>query len=251
MTLLLVGAGILGAMIGSFLNVVAWRLPRGESLVRPGSHCPHCEVPIRPWHNIPVISWIALRGSCAVCTRPIPMRYPLVEAVTAGLYVAVVAVTGADREAILGLLLVSALVPIALIDLDHRIIPNAITAPAAVVAVVATALLQPHHLPERLIAGAVAGGLLLVVALIAPRGMGIGDVKLAGVLGLFLGRAVAPAMFIALMAGSAAGAVIAARKGVADARKTAVPFGPFLALGGVTGLLVGAQIIAWYGGTFV
>jgi leader peptidase (prepilin peptidase)/N-methyltransferase len=250
-TALLVGAGILGAVIGSFLNVVAWRLPRGESLVRPRSRCPQCETAIKPWHNVPVVSWLALRGRCAVCACSIPVRYPLVEAATAGLYVAVVAATGADRDAILGLLLVSALVPITLIDLDHRIIPNAITAPAAVAAVAATALLQPHHLPERLLAGAVAGGALLAVALVKPGGMGIGDVKLAGVLGLFLGRAVAPAVFVALAAGSAAGVAIAARKGVSEARKTKVPFGPFLALGGVTGVLVGSQLVAWYAGTFV
>jgi leader peptidase (prepilin peptidase)/N-methyltransferase len=250
-TALLAGAGLLGAVVGSFLNVVAWRLPRGESLMRPRSRCPHCETPIRPWHNVPVVAWLALRGRCADCAAPIPVRYPLVEAATAALYVAVVAATGADRDAVLGLLLVSALVPITLIDLDHRIIPNAITAPAAVVAVAATALLQPHHLPERLLAGAVAGGALLAVALAKPGGMGMGDVKLAGVLGLFLGRAVAPAMFLALLAGSAAGIVIASRRGVAAARKTAVPFGPFLSLGGVAGVLVGAQLVTWYAATFV
>ena len=251
MIALLVGAGILGAVIGSFLTVVAWRLPRGESLVRPRSRCPHCASEIRPWHNVPVLGWLALRGRCADCATPIPVRYPLVEAATAGLYVAVVAATGADREAVLGLLLVSALVPITLIDLDHRIIPNAITGPAAVAAVALTAILQPHHLVEHLLAGALAGGAFLAVALAAPRGMGLGDVKLAGVLGLFLGRAVAPAIFVALLAGSATGAVLASRRGVKAARKTAVPFGPFLALGGVTGILVGAQLVSWYAGTFV
>src|SRR3954465_4361120 len=98
-------AGIVGLLIGSFLNVVAWRLPRGESLVRPGSRCPSCEVPLRPWQNVPILSWVALRGECAVCTRAIPARYPLVEASTAALYVAVVAVTGAAPEAVIGLLL--------------------------------------------------------------------------------------------------------------------------------------------------
>src|SRR3954451_22013858 len=123
MTALLIGAGILGAVIGSFLNVVAWRLPRGGSLVRPRSRCPPGEAGVRARHNIPIVSWIALRGCCAVCTRPIPARYPIVEAATALLYVAVVAATGADRDAILGLLLVSILVPVTLIDLDHRVIP--------------------------------------------------------------------------------------------------------------------------------
>jgi leader peptidase (prepilin peptidase)/N-methyltransferase len=251
MTLLLVGAGLLGAVIGSFLNVVVWRLPRGESIVRPRSRCPQCETEIRSLHNVPVLSWLALRGRCAACAAPIPARYPLVEAATAALFVAVVAATGADRDAILGLLLVSVLVPVTLIDLDHRIIPNVITGPAAVAAVALTAVLAPHALPERLLAGALAGGGLLLVALARPGGMGIGDVKLAGVLGLFLGRAVAPALFVALAAGSAAGAVIAARRGVGEARKAKVPFGPFLALGGVTGALAGTQLVAWYLATFV
>jgi leader peptidase (prepilin peptidase) / N-methyltransferase len=251
MIALLVGAALFGAAIGSFLNVVVWRLPRGESLVRPRSRCPRCETPIRPWHNVPVVSWLALRGRCADCAAPIPARYPLVEAATAALYAGVVAATGADRDAILGLLLVSALVPIALIDLDHRRIPNVITGPAALAAVAALAVLNPGALPGHLLAGALAAGAFFVVALVAPGGMGMGDVKLAGVLGLYLGRAVAPALFIALLAGSAVGAVIATRRGVAAARKTKVPFGPFLALGGVAGVLVGTQLVGWYLSTFV
>jgi leader peptidase (prepilin peptidase) / N-methyltransferase len=251
MIALLVGAALFGAAIGSFLNVVVWRLPRGESLVRPRSRCPRCETPIRPWHNVPVVSWLALRGRCADCAAPIPARYPLVEAATAALYAGVVAATGADRDAILGLLLVSALVPIALIDLDHRRIPNVITGPAALAAVAALAVLNPGALPGHLLAGALAAGAFFVVALVAPGGMGMGDVKLAGVLGLYLGRAVAPALFIALLAGSAVGVVIATRRGVAAARKTKVPFGPFLALGGVAGVLVGTQLVGWYLSTFV
>jgi leader peptidase (prepilin peptidase) / N-methyltransferase len=251
MTLLLIGAGLLGACIGSFLNVVVWRLPRNESVVRPRSRCPQCETEIRSLHNVPVLSWLALRGRCAYCATPIPARYPLVEAATAALFVAVVAATGADRDAIIGLALVSVLVPVTLIDIDHRIIPNVITGIGAVAAIALTAVLMPHALPERLLAGALAGGGLLLVALAKPGGMGIGDVKLAGVLGLFLGRAVAPAIFVALLAGSATGAVIAARRGVGEARKTKVPFGPFLALGGMAGALAGTQLIAWYVGTFV
>src|SRR3954469_11802547 len=117
MTALLIGARVLGAGVGSFPAVVAWRLPRGESLVRPRSRCPRCETPIRPWHNVPVLGWLVLRGRCADCAAPIPARYPLVEALTALLYIAVVAATGADRNAIVVLLLVTILVPVALIDL--------------------------------------------------------------------------------------------------------------------------------------
>ena len=248
---LLVAAGVLGAVVGSFLNVVAWRLPRGESLVRPASRCPQCETPIRPWHNVPVVAWLALRGRCASCAAPIPARYPLVEAATAALYVAVVAATGADRDAVLGLLLVSALVPIALIDLEHRIIPNRITGPVAVVGLALIVALEPSSLPERLGAAAIAGGAFLTIALIKPGGMGIGDVKLVALLGLFLGWAVAPAILVALIAGSLAGVAIAARTSAAAARKATVPFGPFLAAGGVTALLVGTQVIDWYSATFV
>jgi leader peptidase (prepilin peptidase) / N-methyltransferase len=251
MTGLLAGAGVLGAVVGSFLNVVVWRLPRGESLVRPRSRCPHCETPIRPHHNVPVVAWLALRGRCADCRAPIPARYPLTEALTAALYLAVVAATGADADAILGLLLVSALVPIALIDLDHRRIPDAITGPAAIAAVAALALTQPDRLPEHLGAGAAAFTAFLLVALAKPNGMGMGDVKLAGVLGLYLGAAVAPALLIAFAAGSATGMVLIAQNGAVVARKMQVPFGPFLALGGVTGVLAGSQLVGWYLSTFV
>src|SRR3954454_12562322 len=123
MNALLIGARVLGAVVGSSLNVVAWRLPRGESLLRPRSRCPRCETPIRPWHNVPVVGWLVLRGRCADCAEPIPVRYPLVEALTALLYVAVVAATAADRNAMVGLLLVTVLVPISLIGLDHPRIP--------------------------------------------------------------------------------------------------------------------------------
>ena len=240
-----------GLAVGSFLNVVVHRVPAGLSVVSPGSACPACGAAVRGRDNVPVLSWLLLRGRCRDCAAPIPARYPLTEALTALLYVAVVAATGADRDAILGLLLVSILVPVALIDLDHRRIPNVLTGFAAVTAVAALALLAPERLPEHLLAGAAAFAAFLVVALLKPGGMGMGDVKLAGVLGLFLGGAVAPAIFVALLAGSLAGAVLAARYGTAVARKLQVPFGPFLALGGVTGLLVGSQLVDWYAGTFV
>ena len=251
MTGLIAGAGVLGALVGSFLNVVAWRVPRGESIVAPRSRCPRCETPIRPQHNVPVLSWLFLRGRCKDCSEPISVRYPLVEALTAALYAGVVASTGADRGTILGLILVTVLVPIALIDIDHRRIPNKITGPAALIAIAATALLQPDQLGERLLAGAIAGGALGAVALAMPGGMGMGDAKLVGVLGLFLGSAVIPAVVIAFAVGSIVGIAIAARTGMQAARKVKVPFGPFLALGGVVGLMVGAQLSSWYVGTFV
>jgi leader peptidase (prepilin peptidase)/N-methyltransferase len=244
-------AAVGGLLIGSFLNVVAWRLPRGESLVKPGSHCPACEHPVRPKDNIPVVSWLRLHGRCRDCGEPISRRYPLVEACTGLLFVLVVAVHYDDAtRLVLGIAMVCFLVPLALIDLDTRLLPNKITLPAAVVAVVLGTLLDSPGEVERLIAGVAAGGFFLLAALAYPRGMGIGDVKLAAVLGLFLGREVAAALLIGLVAGVVVGVAIMSRKGVAEGRKTAVPFGPFLALGGVAALLVGEGLVDAYLGTF-
>lgn len=235
-----------GLCVGSFLNVVAFRLPRGESLVSPGSHCPGCGTPVRAYDNVPLLGWLLLRGRCRSCGERISPRYPLVEALTALLALSVVLVKHTPRDIVLGLVLVAVLVPVALIDLEEQIIPNRITLPAAVAAVAIGLLMAPSEVPEQLIAGAAAGGFLLVFVLAYPRGMGMGDVKLAAVLGLYLGRSVAPAMLIALASGTVVGIVVMMRVGVAEGRKTAVPFGPFLALGGLVGLLAGPAIVHWY-----
>jgi leader peptidase (prepilin peptidase)/N-methyltransferase len=250
MLVVVLALGLAGLLIGSFLNVVAWRLPRGESLVHPGSACPACRTPITPYDNVPVLSWLVLRGRCRHCGARISGRYPAVELATAALYVAVALARDGVLDIVLGVLLVTALVPIVLIDLDRRIIPNAITLPAAVAAIVAGVILDVGFVPEQLIAGIAAGGFFLVAALMYPRGMGMGDVKLAGMLGLYLGRAVAPAILIALVSGVLVGAVIVARKGAREGRKTAVPFGPFLALGGVVALFVGDALVDAYLATF-
>jgi leader peptidase (prepilin peptidase) / N-methyltransferase len=239
-------AGILGATIGSFLNVVAYRLPRHESLISPGSRCPGCATAIKPYDNLPVLGWLLLRGRCRCCGMAISLRYPTVEAITAALAVAVVLAKHSAAEIALGLVLVLVLVPSALIDLEHRIIPNRITLPAAVAAIAIGAALDMHGVPEQLIAGAGAGWFLLAFALAYPRGMGMGDVKLAAVLGLFLGRSVAVAILAGVLLGTIVGAAVMARVGVEKGRKTAVPFGPFLALGGLIGLFAGPEIIHWY-----
>jgi leader peptidase (prepilin peptidase)/N-methyltransferase len=239
-----------GLLLGSFLNVVAHRLPLRLSLVAPGSRCTACGTGVRPQHNVPVLSWLWLRGRCHDCSEPISARYPLVEALTAVLLAAVAAVHHDDTaRLVLGLGLVGFLIPMALIDLDHRIIPNRLTAPAAVLAILAGLALDPTGEPERLIAGVAAAGVFLLAAIARPGGMGMGDVKLAGVLGLALGAPVAVALLVALLAGSLVGAAMIAREGAA-ARKKAVPFGPFLALGGVTAVLVGAPLVDAYASTF-
>ena len=250
MALAIAFAALGGLLVGSFLNVVAYRLPRGESLTHPRSRCPHCDTQLRAIDNIPVVSWVALRGRCAHCGGPVSARYPLVELSTALLYVAVVATQDDAARIVLGLLLVTALVPITLIDLDHRIIPNRITGPAAIAAVVAIVALDRDFLVEALIAALAGGGFFLIAALLYPRGMGMGDVKLAGVLGLYLGRAVAPAILIALVGGVLVGVAVIARKGAVEGRKTAVPFGPFLALGGMIAFFVGNELVDAYLDTF-
>jgi leader peptidase (prepilin peptidase)/N-methyltransferase len=243
-------AGVFGLLLGSFLNVVSYRLPRGESLSMPASRCPGCGTPIKPYDNVPVISWLLLRGRCRACGTKIAWRYPLVELATAALLALTVVVIGPNEDVWLGLAFVLLLVPVTVIDLDFRIIPNKLMIAGTVVALAILAITRPGDIPEHLIAAAAAGGFLLVAAIAYPAGMGMGDVKLAFVMGLFLGRDVGVAMLVALVAGSLVGVAVMARKGTAEGRKTAIPFGPFLALGGIVGLLAGEPVVDWYLDTF-
>ena len=243
-------AAVLGAVVGSFLNVVVHRLPRRESLVHPRSRCPRCETPVSPRDNVPVLSWLLLRGRCRSCGTPIPGRYPLVELLTAALFALIVAVREVEADLALWLPFAAVLVAVAFIDLEHRIIPNRIVVPAAVWAVAIGALVRPGELPEAALAGAAAFLALLLAALAYPAGMGMGDVKLAGVMGLYLGVAVAPAMLAAFLTGSLLGALLLARHG-SRARKLAVPFGPFLAAGGLIGVLAGPELVALYADRFL
>jgi leader peptidase (prepilin peptidase)/N-methyltransferase len=239
-------AGVMGAIFGSFLNVVVYRLPRHESLLLPASHCPTCGTPVKPYDNIPILSWLLLRGHCRSCGSSISPRYPFVEALTAAMCVGAVLVHHTAVGIALSVSLILIVVPAAMIDLEHRIIPNSITALGAVLALAFGLALDPAGEPERLIAALGAGGFLLLAALAYPGGMGMGDVKLAGVMGLFLGAAVAPALLIALIAGVALGLVVIYRVGAQAGRKTAVPFGPFLALGALLAVFVGHDLVAVY-----
>jgi leader peptidase (prepilin peptidase)/N-methyltransferase len=239
-----------GLVIGSFVTVVGYRVPRGESIVGPRSRCTTCGAQIAAYDNIPVFSWLILRGRSRCCGDRISARYPLTELALGALYLATVAVLWEDAtEIALGLVFVTALLAITLTDLDRRVIPNKVLLVAAIAGVAIVAIGDPSSLPERVIAAVAAGGGLFLVALAYPRGMGLGDVKLAAVMGLFLGRTVAPALLVALLAGSVVGLVLIARHG-AEARKQAIPFGPFLALGGVVALLAGDQLVDWYLSTF-
>jgi leader peptidase (prepilin peptidase)/N-methyltransferase len=239
-------AALTGLCLGSFLNVVAYRLPAGISLATPPSACPGCGVAIRPYDNVPVLSWLVLGGHCRSCESSISPRYPLTEAATGGLFAAVVIAHGASASVWLDLIFVAGLIAITRIDLEHGIIPDRILAPMAVAALVLTAIFQPHQLAERLIAAAAAGGVFALIVLVYPKGMGMGDAKLLGVMGLVLGRSVAPALLIALVVGTLVGAVVMVKRGVADGRRTKVPFGPFLALGGVVALFAGPALVNVY-----
>jgi leader peptidase (prepilin peptidase) / N-methyltransferase len=250
MALDVIAIGVLGAVVGSFLNVVTHRLPKHESLVSPRSRCPSCQAQIAAYDNVPIISWLLLRGRCRHCGARISPRYPLVELLTLVTFAAVALARGVDEDLVLELPFAAVLIAIAAIDLEHRIIPNRILVPAGVFAIVAAAIVRPGDLPELLIAGAAAFAALLLAALAYPAGMGMGDVKLAGVMGLYLGLSVIPALLVAFAAGSVVGIGILVRHG-AGARKRGIPFGPFLALGGIVGLLFGPELIDAYRDAFL
>jgi leader peptidase (prepilin peptidase) / N-methyltransferase len=245
----LIVAGVFGGALGSFAGALAHRLPRRESMGG-RSRCPACGARIRAYDNVPIVSWLLLRGRCRDCGASISPRYALAEVVTASLFVAVVAVKGTGPDAWLGLALVALLVPVALIDLEHRIIPNRLLLPAVAAGAALTAVADAGDLGEHAAAGAGAFAFLLVAALAYPAGMGMGDVKLAGVLGLFLGVSIVPAMLVAFLAGTLVGLAVIAREGP-KARKKGVPFGPFLAIGGVVGLLAGPELIDLYADRFL
>jgi leader peptidase (prepilin peptidase)/N-methyltransferase len=239
-----------GLAAGSFVTVVSHRVPREESIVGPRSRCPGCGTQIAAYDNVPVVSWLLLRGRGRCCGEQISARYPLAEVGLGLAYLATVLVLRDDVvELVLGLVFVTALMAVTITDLEQRIIPNKILLAATLIGLAIVAVGDPSSLPERAIAAVGAGGLLFTVALLYPRGMGLGDVKLAAVMGFFLGRNVAPALLAALLAGSIVGLAMIAREG-ASARKKAIPFGPFLAFGALVALLFGNQLVDWYLGGF-
>jgi leader peptidase (prepilin peptidase)/N-methyltransferase len=240
-----------GLLTGSFVSVVAHRVPRGLSIVGPRSECPSCGAQIAAHDNVPVFSWLLLRGRCRRCGEPISARYPAVELALGAAFGATVLVLWNDpAQLAMGLVFVAMLAAVTLTDLEQRIIPNRILLVSALIGLGIAAIADPASLPERAISAGAAGGVLLLTALIYPRGMGMGDVKLAALMGLYLGSAVAPALLVALLAGAAVGIAVILREGAAG-RKRGIPFAPFLALGGIVGLLAGDQMIDWYLSTFL
>jgi leader peptidase (prepilin peptidase)/N-methyltransferase len=237
---------IVGAVAGSFATAVAHRVPRSMSILGPRSVCTSCGATIAAYDNVPVLSWLVLRGRARCCGARISARYPLTEILTAALFGAAVAVEwdNAARIAI-DCVFVTMLAVVTLTDLERRIIPNKVLLAGAVFCLAIAIPTDPGGAPERLIAAAAGGAVFFTIALIVPRGMGLGDVKLVATMGLFLGKALGPAVLIALLAGSAVGLAIMARQG-ASARKSTIPFGPFLALGGAVAMLCGDALIDLY-----
>lgn len=263
MTPLLVLAGVLGLAVGSFLNVVVHRVPRGESLLRPASHCPRCHRPVRPRENVPVLSWVALRGRCAGCAQRISVRYPLVEAATGILFVAITLRFGVSPELPAYLYLGAVSLALALIDLDVRRLPNSIVLPSYVVGAALLALpvaFGPAEAQDRaaaagraLLAMAVLFLVFLAIAYLYRGGMGLGDVKLAGVLGLYLGwlgwSSVVVGAFAGFLLGGLVGAglLVARRAG----RRSVLPFGPFMLAGALLAVFLADPIASWYTTTFL
>jgi leader peptidase (prepilin peptidase)/N-methyltransferase len=232
-----------GLALGSFLNVVAARVPLRRSVVHPGSACMSCAAPIAWYDNLPIVSYLFLRGRCRSCGETIPWKYPLVELLTALLVGASVLAFGFSAQAAVAAFFFAALVAVSVVDLERRIIPNRIVLPAAAVVLAAQTLLFPS--PEWAFAAFGAALFLFLAALAYPAGMGMGDVKLALLLGAMLGRTVPVAMMIAMIAALVPAVVLLIRHGSA-ARKMGIPFGPFLAFGGVVGLFAGDWILDAY-----
>jgi leader peptidase (prepilin peptidase) / N-methyltransferase len=243
-------AFLFGNVIGSFLNVCIHRLPKEESIVLPGSRCPACQAPIQPWDNIPLVSFVLLRGRCRECQHPISWRYPLVEALTGSLFALTVTRFGVTLNTVFLLALLCSLVIISFIDLDHQIIPNVITLPGIPLGLLGGLLVGQPPLLDRLIGALAGAGFLYLVlfyggVLYGQEVMGEGDLNLIALVGAFLGwRGVVVTILVACLVGSAVGlALIGLRR---LRRREQIPFGPFLSLGAVVALFFGDRLVAWY-----
>lgn len=246
-------AFIFGALIGSFLNVCIYRIPRGLSVVSPSSRCPACGTAIRPYDNIPIVSFLALRGRCRYCGAKISIRYPVVEALNAALYAAVLWRYGVGWHTPFLFAFSSAMIVITFIDLDFQIIPDLITLPGIPLGLVASSLLLPDPFArdsflgfkEGVVGFLSGGGIFYLIAVLSRGGMGGGDIKLMAMVGALMGwKAVLLTTFAGSLSGSLVGIFLMVFKG--KGRKTKVPFGPFLAAGAIITLFFGQEILALY-----
>ncbi|MBU2600750.1 MAG: prepilin peptidase [Actinobacteria bacterium] len=238
-----------GGVVGSFLNVVIHRLPMKQSIVSPGSRCPECGHGIRRRHNIPVLGWLMLKGRCHDCDAAISLRYPGVEALTALLFLASFLVYGVQPRTPFVWTFLAALIVVAFIDIDHRIIPNKIVVPGSVIGFGASVALDPARWWQYLVAGLGASGFLLLLGMIWRGGMGMGDVKMALMMGCVLGSSVIVALFASFLIGGIGGALLIATG--LRGRRDRVPFGPYLSIGGGFAALAGAPVLEWYVRSFL
>jgi leader peptidase (prepilin peptidase)/N-methyltransferase len=257
---------LFGLLFGSFANVVIWRVPRGESIVSPGSHCPTCDTPVAWYDNVPIVSWLVLRGRCRHCHEPIALRYPLVEAASGALFLLAALVWGAGVRALFGAALFWFLLVLSLIDLEHMRLPNPLVGALAVVGLLGALLseiggahvvpltadggsaLAAHPLALSLVGVLLGGGLPAMIALAysairGRSGFGMGDVKLLGVLGIFLGPYVLLTFFVASLVGAVGGAIIGRGHDLSGRR---IPFGPWLAAGAVITAIAGPALVSGY-----
>lgn len=241
---------LLGALIGSFLNVCIYRLPRRESVVWPSSHCPVCAAPIAPYDNLPILSFLLLKGRCRACRAPISLRYPAVEAANAVGYGLILWWFGAGWPAVAYALLLSSLLVITGTDLTHQIIPDAITLPGIVLGLILAATVLPVGAVDAILGLLAGGGLLWIMAWVSPylfgkEGMGGGDIKLLAMVGAFLGwKPALLTIMVGAMTGSLVGISLISLKLIR--RDHYIPFGPFLAFGALVALFFHQDIFAWY-----
>ena len=244
---------VLGLVVGSFLNVCIYRIPQGKSIVSPPSACPNCGNKIKPWHNIPVLSYMLLRGRCAYCGAGISPRYPLIELLNALFYVAALYRFGLHPASFLIMVLISAFIVVTFIDLDHQIIPDGITLPGIVLGLILGPLVLrnpaiPWHTGfiNSLIGMVVGGGIFYIIAVVSRGGMGGGDIKLIAMIGAFLGwKPVLLTIFVGSLFGAVVGIWLMVFKGMK--RKTPIPFGPFLVAGALAAIFCGPTFLNWYG----
>lgn len=237
-------AALFGLVVGSFLNVVIHRVPLGESVVFPASHCPNCETRIRVYDNIPVLSYLLLRGRCRDCKERIPISYPVVEAATAVLFGAAIYAFGISFKLFAALVFIIVLVALAGTDYEHRLLPNLIVGPATILGFVLSAFSRPDWWWIYPLAALILAGVLFLLAIIYPGGMGMGDVKMGGMLGAFLGPYAALAVFLGALTGAIAGGILMATGKMS--RRTALPFGVFMSFGGLVTLFVGPELWGYY-----
>jgi leader peptidase (prepilin peptidase)/N-methyltransferase len=246
-------AFIIGSVVGSFLNVCIYRLPRNLSIISPSSRCPSCNIPIKPYDNIPILSYIFLLGRCRVCNVKIPFRYPLVEFLNASFYVFVLWRFGLGWHTLVFVIFCSAMLVITFIDLDFQIIPDRITLPGIPIGLIAGSFLVPDPFMRYALLGFkssiigffIGGGLFYAIAVLSRGGMGGGDIKMMAMVGSLMGwKSVLLTTFLGSFTGAVLGVFLMIVKG--KGRKTKIPFGPFLALGALITLFYGQEILYWY-----